>query len=60
MDDFTYVSRRGQTTVDYILCTIALLDIVCDLTIGTRIESDHLPVTCGHGTRIIETKNNKN
>ena len=48
-DDFTYVSNRGQSIVDHILCSFNMLDICCGVRIITRVESDHLPVTCRLG-----------
>ena len=41
--DFTFTSDRGNSVVDYHLCSLDLLECVCEFSINTRIESDHSP-----------------
>ena len=42
---YTYISERGNSTVDFFISSIDLLENICDLRIESRVESDHLPVT---------------
>lgn len=42
---FTYISSRGKSTIDYLLCRPADLSSVTKFYIHSRIESDHMPVS---------------
>ena len=42
---YTFISRRGNSTIDYFLCTPTYLQHVSGLNVINRVESQHLPVT---------------
>ena len=42
---YTFLSRRGNSTIDYFLCSHTYLQHVSNLKIINRLESQHLPVT---------------
>ena len=60
-DGFTYICERGQSTVDHVLSTVDMIDLIHDLRIESRIESDHLPLTftCG-GINTVKNYSNDN
>ena len=42
---YTYISERGHSTVDHVLCSIDMINLIHDMRIENRMESDHLPVS---------------
>ena len=42
---FTFISHRGNSTIDHFICTPDLLPYIEDHRVINRIESQHLPIT---------------
>ncbi|UYV72782.1 hypothetical protein LAZ67_10000673 [Cordylochernes scorpioides] len=42
--DFTYVSERGSSTIDYCIVSQGILEKISDFRIETQMYSDHLPL----------------
>ncbi|UYV82798.1 hypothetical protein LAZ67_22000907, partial [Cordylochernes scorpioides] len=42
--DFTYVSERGSSTIDYCIVSQGILEKILDFRIETQMYSDHLPL----------------
>lgn len=42
--EITCVANRGRSVVDYFLCTGQLYDLVTDMFVADRSESDHFPI----------------
>ena len=59
-DGFTYISERGQSTVDHVICSIDMIDLIHELRIENRVESDHLPLAfrCGGLNMVKKQYNN--
>ena len=42
--NYTFIGRRGNSTIDHYICSANLLDRVENYRVGDRVESQHLPV----------------
>ena len=42
--NYTFIGRRGNSTIDHIVCSTELLDKVISYKTGSRIESQHMPI----------------
>ena len=42
--DFTFIGGRGNSIIDYIICSHSFLHLVEDMTVGSKPFSDHMPV----------------
>ena len=42
--NFTFIGRRGSSTIDHFICSTELLEKVEDYNTGNRIESQHMPI----------------
>ena len=43
-DNYTFIGRRGNSTIDHFVCSADLLDNIHSYTTGSRVESQHMPV----------------
>ena len=43
-DNFTFIGRRGNSTIDHFVCSVDLLDKIKSYKTGDRVESQHLPI----------------
>ena len=41
-DKFTFISRRGSSTIDHFVCSADLLDNITEYKTGDRVESQHM------------------
>ena len=57
--DYTYWSERGNSVIDHFICTPDLIDLVRAMTIDSRIESDHMPITLTLGSNQSTPKQSK-
>ena len=44
-DGYTYISTAGQSTIDYALVNTGSWHLIKNMTIHSRVESDHLPLS---------------
>ena len=52
---FTYISPLGNSVIDYGLVVAQHLPYKIDLTVGSRIESDHMPIEISIGSPVEPT-----
>lgn len=50
---FTFISERGNSTIDYFISSVDLLPSLAFLKVSTRIESQHMPVELQAGRKTI-------
>ena len=43
-DNFTFIGRRGCSTIDHFICSVGLLDNVVEYRTMNRVESQHMPI----------------
>ena len=55
-DKYTFISNRGNSTIDHFLCSPDFLKFVKQHTVLTRIESQHLPVSITISTELKTDK----
>ncbi|KAK7501726.1 hypothetical protein BaRGS_00007157 [Batillaria attramentaria] len=41
---FTYISNQGNSVIDYLITSFSLSDHIASVTVGSRVESPHMPV----------------
>ena len=42
--NYTFIGRRGSSTIDHYVCSVELLDKVISYKTGDRVESQHMPI----------------
>ena len=42
--NYTFIGRRGNSTIDHFVCSVELLDKVVKYRTGNRVESQHMPI----------------
>ncbi|XP_071581926.1 uncharacterized protein [Temnothorax nylanderi] len=42
--EYTFVGARGSSVIDYVFCNKKARDFVRELSIGDRVDSDHMPM----------------
>ena len=62
-DKFTFIGRRGCSTIDHFVCSADLLDKIDEYKTGNRVESQHMPIEMtlkgDNNTRTVTANNDK-
>ena len=43
--DFTFIGGRGNSVIDYVICSYSFIQLVENMSVGTKPFSDHMPVS---------------
>ena len=52
---YTYISTQGSSVIDYGLVVAQQLPYRIEFTVGSKVESDHMPLEIGIGSSIADT-----
>ena len=51
-DKYTFIGRRGNSTIDHFVCSMEVLDKIDNYKTGSRVESQHMPIEMELGVNL--------